>query len=191
MQGWLHCEESAWRCQFQTHIRSSVVMLTYSQCHVTWRRDPCTVVDPVQSLIASSYNEPPLESARLLEYEYDRCYPTMSYHDLRYQKWQIVDCQSALFVGGRIRDMLMSELVTNDGSAINRRILLLFFEDGPWYTNEVGTDFHLPNVKIRPSLPPAARRAVGAAILMQCGLNHAGLKPKSPAHWVIACCTCV
>ena len=43
---------------FQTHIRSTVVMLTYSQCHVTWRREPCTVVDPVRSLIASSYNEP-------------------------------------------------------------------------------------------------------------------------------------
>ena len=38
---------------FQTHIGSSVVMLTYSQCHVTWRREPDTVTH-----IASSYNEP-------------------------------------------------------------------------------------------------------------------------------------
>ena len=58
---------------FQTHIGSSVVMLTYSQCHVPWRREPDTVTQ-----IASSYNEPPLESTRLLDYKYDRCYPTIT-----------------------------------------------------------------------------------------------------------------
>ncbi len=85
-------------------------------CYLTpwtrYGRGPDTVTH-----IASSYNEPPLELARLLEYEYDRCYPTMSYHDLRDQK--LTTCLlSSIFVCWRIRDMIISELVNNDGSAM-------------------------------------------------------------------------
>ena len=51
------------------------------------------------------------------------CYLIKSYHDLRDQNWQIVGCQSALFVGGRILDMIMSELVNNDGAAGEQRCI--------------------------------------------------------------------
>ena len=44
-------------------------------------------------------------------------YLIKSYHDQRDKNWQIGGCQSALFVGGRILDMIMSELVNNDGTA--------------------------------------------------------------------------
>jgi len=62
----------------------------------------------------------------------------------------------------------------------------LLLVDDPWYTNEVGTDFHRPKQRTWPSLPPAARSAVGDAILMQWGLNYAGFNPKSLAYLVIA-----
>jgi hypothetical protein len=52
------------------------------------------------------------------------------------QNRRIVDCRCALFVGGKIWDKIKSELVNNVGSTINRRTLLLFLVDGPWYTKK-------------------------------------------------------
>ena len=55
----------------------------------------------------------------------------MSYHDLRDQSRQIVGYRFALFVGDRIRDKIVSELVNNVGLAISRRALCLLLVDGP------------------------------------------------------------
>ena len=46
----------------------------------------------------------------------------MSYHDLRDRNRRIVDCRCALFVGGRIRDKIISELLNKVGSTIRRKL---------------------------------------------------------------------
>ena len=182
VQWCLHCEESVKHRQCNTVIPNTLRIIS---CHANILAELCYLTQWVRTHIASSYHEPPLELARLLECEYDRCYPTISYHDLRDQNRRPV-CWRFAFVRGKTRDNTISELVNNVGSAISWRTLLLLVVDDPWYTNEVGTDFHLPKLRIWPSLPPAARSAVGDAIRMQWGLNHSGFKPKSFAQLVIA-----
>ena len=68
---------------------------------------------------------------RIISFHDDRCYLIMSYHDLRDQSRQIVGYRFALFVGDRIRDKIVSELVNNVGLAISRRALCLLLVDGP------------------------------------------------------------